>query len=128
MLLHRLFQYLAAEVKRVWNTLWWSLEGLAVAWREEKSFRQWSYVNLINWALLYYCAPPLPAVLLLLTLGILVLIVELLNSAIEATVDYISEERHPMAKKAKDIASAAVFLSALVWGAAWLITAYYLYV
>ena len=51
---------------------------------------------------------------------LLVLIDELLNSAIEATIDRISDERHPLAKAAKDIGSAAVmislFLSALIWG------------
>jgi diacylglycerol kinase (ATP) len=50
--------------------------------------------------------------------------VELLNSAIEATIDRISEERHPLSKRAKDLGSAAVFLSLLHLGVAWLVTLY----
>ena len=50
----------------------------------------------------------------------LVLIVELLNSAVEAVVDRVSVELHPLAKRAKDIASAAVFLSLLMCAGLWL--------
>ena len=58
---------------------------------------------------------------LLVALGGLVLVVELLNSAVEATVDYVSTDRHPLAKKAKDIASAAVMMMGLLWGLCWLL-------
>ena len=54
----------------------------------------------------------------------LVLIVELLNSAVEAAIDRISEERHPLSKRAKDLGSAAVLLSLLHLGVAWLVTLY----
>jgi diacylglycerol kinase (ATP) len=52
---------------------------------------------------------------------VLVLIVELINSAIEATVDRVSLERHPLSKNAKDLGSAAVFLALLFAAAAWLV-------
>ena len=97
-----------------------SLTGLADAVRGEAAFRQ----ELMAAAVL------LPAALWLGQTGVerallagsvlLVLVVELLNSAIEAAVDRVSLERHPLAGRAKDIASAAVMLSlanaALVWG------------
>lgn len=98
----------------------YSLAGFRHALRHEASVRQ----ELAAIALLVPVAVLLPVdvlarLLLVLSMG-LVLIVELLNSAIEATVDRISLERHPLAGRAKDLGSAAVFtaigLSALCWG------------
>lgn len=105
---------------RVWNAFRYSLDGLSAAYRHEDAFRQESWLALIL----------IPIALLLPTSGIgkalmigsvlLVLIVELLNSAVEAVVDRVSLERHRLAKRAKDIGSAAVLISlinvAAVWG------------
>lgn len=112
---------LGQEMARLRNTATWSIEGLRACWREEKSFRQWSVLNLINWGLVAYFDFTAAERVLLVALGIFVLVVELLNSAIEATVDYVSEERHPLAKKAKDVASAAVMMTGLLWGLACLL-------
>lgn len=97
-----------------------SLAGLAAAYRNEEAFRQecWLAALLVPVALLL----PVDILAKLLLVGsvLLLLIVELLNSAIEATLDRISLEYHPLTKRAKDIASAAVFLAILVlilvWG------------
>ena len=58
---------------------------------------------------------------LVLSLGLLVLAMELMNTALEEAIDYISREDHPMAKKAKDCGSAAVALTALAGGVAWVV-------
>jgi diacylglycerol kinase (ATP) len=105
---------------RVWNAFLYSLDGLRAAFRHEDAFRQEVFLA----ALLIPAAFFLPAgglgKALMIAAVLLVLIVELLNSAVEAAVDRISLEDHKLAKRAKDIGSAAVFLSLLsvplVWG------------
>ena len=105
---------------RVWNALRYSLAGLRAAFRHEDAFRQECILAalLIPIALLV----PVEGVGKALLIGsvLLLLIVELVNSAIEATVDRVSLERHSLAKRAKDIGSAAVLLAlvnlAAVWG------------
>ncbi len=106
-------------IERVWNAFLYSVEGITAAFKHETAFRQEVLLTLIL----------IPAALLLPVNGtgkalmlasvLLVLIVELVNSAIEAVVDRISLEQHPLAKRAKDFGSAAVFLSLinvpLVW-------------
>lgn len=89
----------------------YAVEGFYAALKHEPSFRE----DLIFAAILVPFAVILPvnAVSTALMIGslILILIVELLNSAIEWVIDYIRPERHPLAKRIKDMASAAVFLS-----------------
>ena len=107
-------------LRRIWRALVFSMHGLRAACKSEAAFRQ----ELALAAILTPIALWLPATLtqkaLLIACTILVLLVELLNSAIEATVDRISLERHELAKRAKDIGSAAVLLAlanlTLVWG------------
>jgi diacylglycerol kinase (ATP) len=103
-----------------WRATGIALQGLRAAWQHEDAFRQ----EILIAAISIPVALMLPASALGKTLMIasifLVLIVELLNSAIETAVDHTSMEHHPLAKRAKDIASAAVFLSIVnalvVWG------------
>jgi diacylglycerol kinase (ATP) len=105
---------------RIWRALLYSIAGLRAAWRGESAFRQ----EVALAALLVPVAVLLPASLtqtaLLIACVMLVLVTELLNSAIESTVDRISLEDHDLAKRAKDIGSAAVLLAlvnlGLVWG------------
>jgi diacylglycerol kinase (ATP) len=103
------------------NATGYSLSGLAAAARHEDAFRQ----ELILVALLTPFALWLGDTgverALLIGCLILVLIVELLNSAIEATVDRISFENHRLAKRAKDIGSAAVMLALVNAGIVWLL-------
>ncbi|HVL36967.1 MAG TPA: diacylglycerol kinase [Burkholderiales bacterium] len=96
-----------------------ALEGLAAAWRHEVPFRLEVLACLVLAPLgLWLGAGGVERALLLGAL-LLVLVVELVNSALEATLDRISLEEHPLVKRAKDIASAAVGLSllnaAMVW-------------
>ncbi len=103
-----------------WRATGIALQGLRAAWQHEDAFRQEVLVAAIAIpAALLLPASPLGKVMMIASI-LLVLIVELLNSALETAVDHTSLERHPLAKRAKDIASAAVFLSIMnalvVWG------------
>jgi len=103
-----------------WRAAGIALQGLRAAWRHEDAFRQEVIIAVIAIpAALMLPVAPLGKVLMIASI-LLVLIVELLNSALEAAVDYISLDHHPLAKRVKDIASAAVFLSIMnvlvVWG------------
>ena len=106
-------------VARIWNAFLYSVEGLSAAFRHETAFRQ----EVLLAVILIPTAMLLPASgagkALMLASVLLVLIVELINSAIEAVVDRISPEHHSLAKRAKDFGSAAVLLSLinvpLVW-------------
>lgn len=104
---------------RVWNAFNYSLAGLSAAYRHEDAFRQevWLAVLLLPTAFLVP-ASNLGRAMMVASI-LLVLIVELLNSAVEATVDRISLENHRLAKRAKDIGSAAVLISLLNVVAVW---------
>lgn len=105
---------------RIWNAFGYSLAGLKAAFTHEDAFRQ----EVLLAAVLIPAAFFMPASglgrAMMVASVLLVLIVELLNSAVEAAVDRISLENHRLAKRAKDIGSAAVFLALvnvpLVWG------------
>lgn len=105
---------------RLINASRYSLHGLASAFRNEAAFRQESLLAAVLIPVALLIDESGPAKALLVGCVLLVLVVELLNSAIEAAVDHISLEIHPLAKQAKDIGSAAVFVSlvnvAVVWG------------
>lgn len=106
-------------LRRVWNALGYSIAGLKAAYLCEDAFRQevWLAVLLIPTALLL----PVPWIGrgLMVASVLLVLVVELLNSAIEAVVDRVSLENHRLAKRAKDIGSAAVLVSLLTVVVVW---------
>jgi len=108
-------------VRRLLNAFGYSLDGLRAAYRHEDAFRQLSLLALllVPLALFVVDATPLARALLVAS-SIATLIIELLNSAIEAAVDHTSLERHPLAKRAKDMGSAAQLLGLvnllLVWG------------
>ncbi len=108
-----------SEVQRLGNTVLWSWQGWRAAWRSEKTLRQWFLINCASAALAFYLPLSGAERALLLGLGMLVLVAELLNTAIEEVVDYISLAQDPRAKKAKDCGSAAVAVAALAGGVAW---------
>ena len=97
-----------------------ALQGLAAAWRHEIPFRMEVVAFAIFFPLSFFVGKtPVERALLVGSL-LLVLIVELLNSALEATLDRVSLEDHPLIGRAKDIASAAVGLSLVNAGVVWL--------
>ncbi len=114
-------EWLWGEVRRIGNTLRWSYEGWVSAWAREKSLRQWTLVNALSVALSLAVDMTTGERALIYALGLLVLAAELVNTAIEEIVDYISKDIDPRAKRAKDAGSACVALTALAGGVAWLV-------
>lgn len=108
-------------LKRLWRALFYSLAGLRAALRHEDAFRQETLLA----CLLIPAAVMLPRTAaekaLMIGSVLLVLIVELLNSAVEAAVDHTSLDQHLLAKRAKDMGSAAVLLSLLNVVLVWLL-------
>lgn len=105
---------------RIVHAIGYSFDGLKSAYQGESAFRQetWAAVVLVPTAL--WLGPTWLEKLLLIGSIVFVMIVELLNSGIEAAIDRISFDRHELSKRAKDQASAAVFLSVLLASATWL--------
>lgn len=107
-------------LKRVWNALFYSIDGMRAAFRHEDAFRQEVFLAVLLIPAALFTPAGGPGKALMIAAVLLVLIVELLNSAIEAAVDRISLENHALAKRAKDIGSAAVLLALInvpvVWG------------
>ncbi|ACV37260.1 diacylglycerol kinase [Accumulibacter sp.] len=106
-------------LRRVWNAFHYSRAGLRAAFLAEDAFRQEVLLAAVLVPLALWVAPDGVGRALMIGSVLLVLIVELLNSAIEATVDRVSLDRHPLAKRAKDIGSAAVLLALLNVLAVW---------
>ncbi|MDD2833303.1 MAG: diacylglycerol kinase [Methylotenera sp.] len=107
-------------LRRLINAFGYSLEGFKAAFVHEDAFRQEVFLAMVLIPLAIYLDHTPVEQALLIASVLLVLIVELLNSAIEAAVDHTSTEHHALAKQAKDIGSAAVFIAlvivAVVWG------------
>ncbi|ABK37208.1 Diacylglycerol kinase [Aeromonas hydrophila] len=111
----------ATGVTRIINATGYSMKGLKSAWINEAAFRQELMLILLLMPLAFWIGDTLEQILLLVCISWLVVIVEVLNSAVEAVVDRIGSEHHELSGRAKDLGSAAVFialaLNALVWGA-----------
>ena len=106
-------------IKRLINAFKYSVAGTLAAFKHEDAFRQEVILTFILTPVaLYYGETPIEDALMISSL-LFIIVVELLNSAVEATVDRISIKRHKLAKRAKDIGSAAVFFSlinaAVIW-------------
>ena len=99
---------------RIIKAAGYSWQGLRAAWQHEAAFRQEAISALV--AVAIACWLDVDAITRVLLIGsvVLVVIVEILNSAIEAVVDRIGQERHPLAGRAKDMGSAAVLLAILL--------------
>ena len=107
-------------IRRIVSAARNSLAGLAAALRHEDAFRQELILAAILLPIALFMNVTFLEKSLLVGSVLLVLIVELLNSAIEATVDRVSLEVHPLAKRAKDLGSAAVMLSLVLAASVWL--------
>jgi len=107
-------------LRRLWNAFGYSLAGFRAAYHYESAFRQEVLLSLILIPLALSMPVGYLGKALMIASVLLVIIVELINSAIEAIVDRISLEKHELAGRAKDLGSAAVFVSlvnsVVVWG------------
>ncbi|MGB0129885.1 MAG: diacylglycerol kinase [Rhodocyclaceae bacterium] len=108
-------------LRRIWNAFHYSLSGLAAAYRHEDAFRQESLLAAILIPLALFLPAPGVGKALMVASVLLVIIIELVNSAVEATVDRISLENHRLAKRAKDIGSAAVLIALINVVVVWLL-------
>lgn len=105
--------------RRIVNAGGYSLDGLRAAYAGEAAFRQLVLLNAVLLPLSCFLQISKVERALLMGVCLLALVVELINSAIEATVDRISLERHPLSKNAKDMGSAAQFVALLLIGVVW---------
>jgi diacylglycerol kinase (ATP) len=109
---------------RIAGAFRYSIEGFKTAWQNEHAFRQEVMVALpLALIALFLKISAFQKLALIAVLG-LVLLVELLNAAIEAVVDRVSLERHPLSKAAKDLGSAAVALAITMAAATWAVVLY----
>ena len=104
---------------RVIRATGYSMAGLTAAYRGESAFRQEFWLAALMFPLAFWLGRSWVEVALLAGSLMLVLIVELLNSGIEAAIDRVSYELHDLSKRAKDLASAAVFLSLVLCAGIW---------
>lgn len=104
---------------RLINALGYSKDGLAAAWKNEAAFREEVLLAAVAFPLAFYLGQTGIERALLAGSILFILIVEILNSAVEAVVDKASPEKHELAKRAKDMGSAAVLLTVLLAGAIW---------
>ncbi len=108
-------------LSRLWHAAGYSLAGLRAAWHE-KAFRQEALAAVVLLPLAFWLGRTWVEAALLAGSVLIVMIVELLNTAIESAIDRIGPQWHPLSMRAKDLGSAAVFLRLLqaagIWGAA----------
>ena len=103
---------------RVWHATRYSLHGLHAAW-SESAFRQEAMAALVLVPLAFWLGRSWVEVALLAGAAVLLMVVELLNSAIEAAIDRVGPEWHALSKRAKDLGSAAVLLTVLLCASVW---------
>jgi diacylglycerol kinase (ATP) len=106
-------------VQRLVHATGYSIAGLSAAWRHESAFRQECALAVLMLPAAWWVGRNWIEIALLAGSVMGVLIVELLNSAIETVVDRVSSELHPLSKRAKDIGSAAVMLSIVACASLW---------
>ena len=106
-------------LKRIFNAAGYSLDGLRAAFCGEAAFRQLVLLNVILVPVAFWLDVSRVERAILIAVCLLGLIVELLNSAVEAAIDRISLDRHPLSKNAKDMGSAAQLVALTMVGVVW---------
>ena len=108
-------------LKRFTNAILFSFAGFKAAWKHEEAFRQEVLVFVLAIPLALWLGENKIEIILLIASVVMILVVELLNSAVEAVVDRVGAEYHELAGRAKDICSAAVMLTIMLAVAPWLL-------
>ena len=111
-------------MRRLVDATYFSIAGLRAAWRNEAAFRQECLLVLMLTPAAFWLGQTAVERSLLVGTAWLVLIVELLNSAVEAAVDRVGTDHHTLAGRAKDLGSAAVFVSLALTGFVWILIAW----
>jgi diacylglycerol kinase (ATP) len=104
---------------RIFSALFYSIDGFKAAWKNEHAFRQELLLVVTGAVIALFLPVSAFEKLMMIAVLVLILVVELINSAIEAVVDRVSLERNPLSKNAKDFGSAAVLLTLLIALATW---------
>lgn len=107
-------------IRRLINATRYSWQGYKAAWQTEEAFRQEAILAMVMIPVAIILPLELLEKLLMISTVVLVVIVEIINSAIEATIDRFGNEIHPLSGKAKDLGSGAVLLALLLCGGVWL--------
>ena len=106
-------------LERIAKALGYSIAGLKSAYKNEAAIRQETWLMVVLIPLAFYLGQTNIERILLIGVTVLVFIVELLNSAVEAAVDHTSIDHHALAARAKDIGSAAVFVAIMLFLLVW---------
>lgn len=108
-------------IKRILSATGYSIAGFKAAFQHEAAFRQIIFINVVMIPITFFLEINRVEHALMIAVCLLAIIVELFNSAIEAVVDRVSLEKHPLSKNAKDMGSAAQFVSLAIIFFTWLI-------
>lgn len=114
-------------LSRIMNATGYSIDGFKAAYKYEAAFRQVFWLNLLLLIAVIFLPFAIVIKMMLIIASFLSLIVELFNTGLEASVDHTSTDRHPLAKIAKDVGSAAQFLTLLLLLVLWLMALSYLW-
>jgi len=109
----------ATGLTRIINAAGYSWLGFKAAYKHEAAFRQELLLTIVLTPIALYFGPSYADKAILLASLVFILLVEILNSALEAVVDRHGDEIHPLAGRAKDMGSAAVFLAFIITGLIW---------
>lgn len=110
--------------KRIYNAFFYSMSGLTAAWKYEEAFRQEVILATVLLPTAFWLGENTLQISLLVFSVFVVLITELLNTSVEVAIDRISDEKHELSKRAKDIGSAAVFVSLAALTIVWVLIIY----
>ena len=109
----------ATGFTRIFNAAGYSWLGFKAAYEHEAAFRQELWLSLVLTPVALYFGPSYADKAILMASLVFILLIEILNSALEAVVDRFGDEIHPLAGRAKDMGSAAVFLAFIIAGLVW---------
>ena len=109
----------ATGFTRIFNAAGYSWLGFKAAYKHEAAFRQELWLSLVLTPVALYFGPSYADKAILIASLVFILLVEILNSALEAVVDRFGDEVHPLSGRAKDMGSAAVFLAFVIAGLVW---------
>jgi diacylglycerol kinase (ATP) len=98
-------------LKRIYNAFFHTIAGFVAAWKNEEAFQQEVMISVVLIPTAFWVGDDITHISLLLFTVFAVLVTELLNTGIENAIDRISDEHHELSKRAKDVGSAAVFVS-----------------
>ena len=108
-------------LRHLLSTFRFSYDGIVSCLKSEIAFRQEIFLAIVNLIAVMGLPLGLELRLLMIALSVIVICIELVNTAVEATVDLVTSERHPLAKKAKDVCSAAVFFAVALFVGCWIV-------